>query len=227
MALPSKLKWASTPGSWDPLHARHLFDEVTTYGVPTLTCVSPQVVPDGFTAWPQRRSRPRWNGVHFFVDDYRFESVWKRPDNYAGAMKRAPLILSPDFSVYADWPQAMQLWQIYRARWLCRQLHELGVSIVPSVTWGDRTTYAFAYLGLPTGATVAISTIGRARHSSDFDAGFCELVDRIRPQMVIAIGERRLPRDLERMASILYRQSDVMERLRPAQRRCSSADIHQ
>ena len=38
--------------------------------------------------------------VHFFLDDYKFESLWKDPDPRIERLKRFRAVLSPDYSLY-------------------------------------------------------------------------------------------------------------------------------
>ena len=40
--------------------------------------------------------------VHFFLYDYRFERVWKNPDNDIEKLSRYRAVLSPDFSMYLE-----------------------------------------------------------------------------------------------------------------------------
>lgn len=195
MGVPTAARWASTPGNWDPLNAILRYEGDPVYGIPAVLD-QPEDLPSSFTSWPNRRRRDPNHGLHFFVDDYRFEPLWKNPDRYAAVLLDAPLTLSPDFSVYADWPKAMQVWQVYRARWLCRRLQELGARVIPAVSWGGRGTYSFAFLGLPAGCRVAVTTVGRSRFPGAFDAGFRAMVRQVRPREAIVIGPR-LPYELD------------------------------
>jgi hypothetical protein len=52
--------------------------------------------------------------VHFFLDDARFEGVWHRPHAALPGLARFGAALTPDFSLYAGWPLALQLWNTYR-----------------------------------------------------------------------------------------------------------------
>ena len=45
--------------------------------------------------------------VHFFLYDYRFERVWKNPDNDIEKLSRYRAILSPDFSMYMEMAPVM------------------------------------------------------------------------------------------------------------------------
>ena len=53
-------------------------------------------------------------GVHFFLDDYQFNRLWNRPDKYIPLLSKFKYVLSPDFSMYTDYPKAMQMWKHYQ-----------------------------------------------------------------------------------------------------------------
>ena len=55
--------------------------------------------------------------VHFFLYDYRFERVWKNPDNDIEKLSRYRAVLSPDFSMYLEMAPVMQLYNVFRNRW--------------------------------------------------------------------------------------------------------------
>ena len=57
-------------------------------------------------------------GVHFFLDDYQFNRLWNRPDKYIPLLSKFKYVLSPDFSMYTDYPKAMQMWKHYQKHWL-------------------------------------------------------------------------------------------------------------
>ena len=50
--------------------------------------------------------------VHFFLYDYRFERVWKNPDNDIEKLSRYRAVLSPDFSMYLEMAPVMQLYNV-------------------------------------------------------------------------------------------------------------------
>lgn len=55
--------------------------------------------------------------VHFFLDDYKFESLWKDPEPRIERLKRFRAVLSPDYSLYTEMPLAVQLFNTFRSRW--------------------------------------------------------------------------------------------------------------
>ena len=44
----------------------------------------------------------RNKGVHFFVDDYRFEGVYRNPEKSLGRLSQYKFLLTPDYSTYSD-----------------------------------------------------------------------------------------------------------------------------
>ena len=55
-------------------------------------------------------------GIHFFLDDYQFERVWRRPEYYLDKMRSFQCIFTPDFSLYTDMAIPVQIWNVYRSR---------------------------------------------------------------------------------------------------------------
>lgn len=139
----------------------HLVDGFTERegGMPTLDAV--EALSERLRAFTScaRCSDPK-AGVHFFLDDYRFEAVWGDPLRYAPMLSRFACALTPDFSCYLDMPEPMQRWNVYRGRAVGRVWQDAGLRVVPTLTWGEPDTYAFCFEGLPRGSAVALSTVG-------------------------------------------------------------------
>ena len=64
---------------------------------------------------------------HFYVDDYRFEQLFKDPIKLLQSGCRA--IVEPNCSIHDQTPMAHAIWQTYRKRYLCRYLQECGMQI--------------------------------------------------------------------------------------------------
>lgn len=199
-----KQTWVTRFGTFDALHREELFDgEDKLHGIPdVLRMPLPHPLPAAFIDWPHRKSFPDGTGLQFFVDDYQFERVWNHPHWYVSEFKkRHPIVLSPDFSIFCDTPIVMQLWQTYRSRWLCRWYQEQGVTMIPTVSWGDERSFDFAFLGIPKGSVIAVSTIGRKTAGEGWDRGYIAAVEAIDPELVFVVGPR-LGEDLERLADV-------------------------
>jgi hypothetical protein len=185
-------RWASRPpGNIDRLNTRALLPADNDLGIPKLRGC--QVIPDTLVAWSSRASAIGRGAMawHFFLDDYRFENVWNRSQ---WGITRAGLlggVLSPDFSLWPQMPRVMQQWQVYRSRWVGALWEANGIKVIPTVSWSDRDSHGFAFLGLPIGGTIAVSTVGlvrqRERHPA-FLAGYEAMFDACRPTTVLCYG---------------------------------------
>ena len=81
-----------------------------------------------FTPWgANSRLRKDVTTYHFYVDDYRFEKLFKDPINLLTSGCKA--IVEPNCSLHDQTPLAFGLSQIYRKRWLSRYMQECGVKV--------------------------------------------------------------------------------------------------
>ena len=81
-----------------------------------------------FTPWgAEARYKKGINTYHFYVDDYRFEQLFKDPIKLLQSGCRA--IIEPNCSIHDQTPMAHAIWQTYRKRYLCRYLQECGMQI--------------------------------------------------------------------------------------------------
>lgn len=127
--------------------------------------------------------------VHFFLDDYRFESIYNNPENKVETLKKYKAVLTPDFSMFVEMPIALQLFSTFKNRWVGAYLQEQGISVIPTVRWGDLTSFNFCFDGIEKGSIVAVSTIGIKKEKSHFILGYNEMLSRIKPSKIICYGK--------------------------------------
>ena len=133
--------------------------------------------------------------VHFFLYDYKFERVWKHPDQDIEKLKSYRGVLSPDFSMYLEMATVMQLYDLFRNRWCGAYWASKGIRVIPTVSWGDEDTFEFCFEGIPKGSTVAVSTymVSAHGHHADqkafFMKGYRELLGRVEPERIICYNE--------------------------------------
>lgn len=99
-------------------------------------------------------------GIHFFLDDYQFQRLWQMPQTYIDLFRQYNCIMSPDFSMYTDFPVAMQIYNHYRKHWLGAYYQQQGIKVIPTVCWSDDNSLDWCFDGVPTSSTVAVSSIG-------------------------------------------------------------------
>lgn len=188
-------KWQSRPGNYDALNAEFLFFSTNPYGIPDLPHAPHSTLPDWLAPYGQRlRSEAGFadGAAHFFLDDYRFETVWSRPRKALQHLTRYDVLLTPDFSLFRDYPLALQLWNTYRSRWCGAFWLREGFTVIPTVSWSTAESYAFCFVGLPQHSLLALSTVGTHKHPADkmlFLAGFREMLTRLSPSLVLCYGK--------------------------------------
>ena len=163
------------------------------YDMPVLApCTAiPRMLVD-FNAAMKDEVLPRGAGIHFFIDDYRFERVWRIPGVYAERIvNRAGIALTPDFSLYLDMPEAMKVWNVYRSRLIGQIFQDAGLNVIPTLQWAEPGSYDYCFDGVPEGATVAVSTVGVMMDEGSrriWRHGMREALERLRPQTVLLYG---------------------------------------
>lgn len=102
--------------------------------------------------------------VHFFLYDYRFERVWKNPEADIEKLSRYRAVLSPDFSMYLEMAPVMQMYNVFHNRWCGAYWASKGIRVIPTVNWGDESTFDFCFDGIEKGSVVAVSTYMASEH---------------------------------------------------------------
>lgn len=192
----SNANWETQPGKFDVLNLRMTFPSMNMFDIPELR--SEDFVPFNLAAWnnPRQRDYAAISGgaLHFFLDDYRFETVWASPERLLPRVMSVGAALTPDFSLWRGMPRAAQIWNVYRSRWCGAYWQSQGVKVIPTACWGTPDTFDFCFEGIPSGSVVAISSMGIRSNEIDrqlFRAGVEELIRRTDPKLLLAYGQLR------------------------------------
>ena len=127
-------------------------------------------------------------GVHFFIDDYRFEGVYRNPEKSLSKLSQYAFLLTPDYSTYADMQQWRQIESVAHSRWCGAYWQSKGLQVVSSVSWSTPRSYNFCFDGIEQGGTVAIGMIGCKRAKGAFMHGYNEMLERLKPENIIVFG---------------------------------------
>ena len=187
----SSHNWASLPGNFDRNNTHTLYHSTNQWGIPDLPRTT--AAPTRLIAYNDRRKveHPQpGDAVHFFLDDYRFETMWTKPRQSLSRVMRAGIALTPDFSLWREMPMAMQLWQVYRSRWCGAWMVSNGVDVIPTISWSTPDSYDFAFAGVPQCSTVAVSTVGirGTLAESGYFQGLEAMMGAVRPDYVLVYG---------------------------------------
>ena len=123
-------------------------------------------------------------GLHFFIDDYQFERVWRTPEQYINLLSDFQIVMTPDFSLYTDWPKAIQIYNHYRKHWLGAYWQSFGLQVIPTVAWSDSDSFDWCFDGTPKRSTVAVSSVGTQNSGESkkaFIAGWHKMMDILQP----------------------------------------------
>lgn len=197
-------RWSSLPGNFDRLHTFKIFASDNAYDIPLIereTWIPRWLHPYG--ARIRTDETPEGGALHFFLDDFRFEVIWNRPWDTLTAPMKTGYALAPDFSLYRGWPKALQIFNIYRNRWVAAFWQSQGIHVIPTVVWSDVQSYEYAFCGIPKGNTVAVSSVGvRDGEALDyFNHGYREMVARLEPAHVVFYG-RKIDPELQALAPL-------------------------
>jgi len=171
-------------------------------------------IPDNLIGFNYAKiSKEKDAGIHFYLDDYQFERLWNRPQDYINILKKYKCILSPDFSLYLDMPMPMKIWNTYRNRQIGQYYQKQGIKVIPTLSWAEKETFDFCFEGIPRGSIVSISTIGVRKNKnalSIWKDGVNELIKRINPSTILIYGEK-IDYDYGRI-KVIYYENKIIKR---------------
>lgn len=130
-------------------------------------------------------------GIHFFLDDYQFIRLWNNIDAYLEMLRQYKYIMSPDFSLYTDFPKSLQIYNHYRKHWLAAYMQMHGIHIIPTICWSTADSFDWCFDGEPVHGTVAVSSIGTQMNQKKaelFINGYNEMLRRLQPEKILFYG---------------------------------------
>lgn len=152
-------------------------------------------------------------GVHFYIDDYQFERLWRSPRLYLPRLAKFECVISTDFSLYVDMPHPMKIWNVFRNRFFAAFWQNEGMNVIPNVSWSDPDSYGYCFEGLPRHSVIAINSMGACGHGLTkylWRKGYEEALRRLEPTLIVRYGSRIEGEDEARS---VYVANPVIERL--------------
>ena len=127
-------------------------------------------------------------GVHFFIDDYKFEGVYNNPEKSIEKLAQYKFVLTPDFSLYADMDIWKQIENVAKNRWCGAYWQSKGLNVIPTISWSTASSFDFCFAGVEKGSIVAIGMIGCKKNKRLFMQGYNEMLRQIEPSAIICFG---------------------------------------
>lgn len=170
----------------------HLVDRSSCYGDLELPRLEPvDFVPTDMIPFNFAKSSKRFDcGIHFCIDDYQFERVWRNPERYLDLLSKFECVCTPDFSLYTNMPYPMKLWNRYRALALGKYWQDNGLIVIPDIVWSDDRSFDYCFEGIPTDSTVFLSMNGcqLEMYRDQTLKGLDEIAERLHPKRVLLMG---------------------------------------
>lgn len=134
--------------------------------------------------------------IHFYIDDYKFDgkrsSIWTFPDQALRIIRHFEGIITPDFSTFSDFPDALKRYNTYRMRAFGCWMNALGIPVINNVRWGTYETWAYCFSGIPKGTTVAIGSVAsgikKLTNRPIFEEGLYRMIAVISPKRIVVYG---------------------------------------
>lgn len=164
-------------------------------------------LPEEFISFEERNKRVYSYGIHGFLYDYKLESAWRAPMQVVPCLQRYSCVIAPDFSVFVDQSRALNVWNIYRNRWVSSFWQSKGIMTVPSASWGNVDSFDYCFDGLPENSIIAIGhmTTGKDRaYKKLYRLGVEALIERKHPVKLLVYGA---PLDFIPDVDIVYYES--------------------
>lgn len=159
-------------------------------------------------------NNPEEYWIDHFIDDYRFERVYRNCDKYLQRYKKAKGVIGTDFSAYRDMPLWHRKESVGKNREIDYYLQKCGIDVIPVVSFAYMSDFDWCLDGMPHHSSVAISTNGSVKNfvsRSMFIDGVFELQRRLMPSHLIIAGNN-MP-ELDEAFNNIYYYPNYSQRL--------------
>ena len=150
--------------------------------------------------------------LHFFCDDYIFERFWQTPTKYLDALRRYRAVVMTDYSMYWDWPRALNVYNHWRNHTLARFWQDNGITVIPASGWTTARDFDWCFTGDPKESVMCVSTIGVAKNVQNrkrFNNGYAEMVKRNKPKKILLYGtDVRTDENKNAAETVVFRSYD-------------------
>lgn len=117
--------------------------------------------------------------------------------NFIPSLRKAGMVIQPDYSIYADEPLVLQKWAVFQKNRVAVELQNAGIEVIPNLRWGDSRSYDFAFQGIPRHQVCAIGTYGQIRDKEKrylFEKGLERALLSVEPSKVLVYGS--MPKEI-------------------------------
>lgn len=176
----------------DPLFHRNTFSSIGRWEIPLIKKQEIDLTSVELIAYSDIKKNDIWEnrkkGVHYYIDDYRFNNVYFHPENNIERLIQYNFVISPDFSTYPTMPLWRQMESVAHNRWCGAFWQSKGITVVPSVGWSGPLSYEFCFDGIEQNSIISIGMIGCKHSKIGFLKGYSAMLERLNPSTIICFG---------------------------------------
>jgi len=131
----------------------------------------------------------RHKTIHFFTYDWLYETVYTKPEAALEKLGQYYALMTPDFSCYFEMPRVLQMHSTFKNRWCGAFWQSQGMRVIPTIEWGDASSFDFAFDGVEQGSVVAVSTYTREGYEREYLKGYNKMLEKIKPSAILCYGD--------------------------------------
>jgi hypothetical protein len=147
-----------------------------------------KIEPWGYTKTKLEDVENSHKTIHFFTQDWLYETVYQKPEQALEKLDQYYALMTPDFSLYADMPLAVQVYNTFKNRWCGAFWQKQGLRVIPTINWSTPESFDFCFDGVEQGSVVAVSTYYTESYEKEFMPGYKRMLEVIKPSAVLCYG---------------------------------------
>lgn len=140
----------------------------------------------------RKKLQGKGQAIHMFMDDYKFRAIWTKPERTIASLMKFDVIFTPDFSLYVDVPEMLNIIATFKTRTIGALLQTYGKNVIPTFSWGNVNSFRYCLKGLPTGSVLATCGIGNMHTKSAFTLwcyGMRKVEEELSPKLIFVYGD--------------------------------------
>lgn len=132
-----------------------------------------------------------FDGIHGLYNSIIYQDE-ERLNKFRERFKNVKYIVSPDYSLFGDFPNALQIFNVYKSR-VCLAWLKVNTNaiVIPNVRWTFKFSYEYCFDGIKKGSNIAVGVLGQMHHKDNkkmFLEGLKQAIDIIEPKAILVYG---------------------------------------
>ncbi len=148
-------------------------------------------IPEKLILWKEKSNKYKDKTCHFFTNDSRFSAIANNRCKYLQQIRKYEAVITPDFSLYLDYPEPLKIYNTFKTRELGVYWQEKGIKVIPSVNWADARSFSYCLEGIERKGVIAITSNTIRKRNLSFNyfmSGVEKLINYLEPHLILVKG---------------------------------------